>query len=432
MNTRLDKTLPSRFVLAVTVGGVMGLGILRGPGEIAKIIPEPTLYLLFWFFGGIFVLLSTTVTAELFGMTARSGGTYALVRRAYGGYSGFVIGWVDWLSFTADLALKAVVIIEFVSILLPELKTWSTLLAISVTSGFALIQLRGVTLGAKIQELATTIISLVIVCMTLILFFIEPSTSKSSEIPITDNKMSGWSLAIATIIFTYDGWLYGCYFGEEIKGQPSASARASIKGIVIVISLYMLLNLALVMGPGLAVISGSNLAIATAFEFAHLPLAETLVIIAAILILLGHQNLEYMSGARILYALARDGLASKKVKEVGENGNPVYAILATWVVAIGLIFVGGFEFLLLLSVFFCVPIYLALIIGVIILRKREPNAERPYRAWGHPYSTGLCFFGWLIITVFQAYIERETAIYAAIMIAISWPIYRYLTRQVHL
>ena len=116
------------------------------------------------------------------------------------------------------------------------------------------------------------------------------------------------------------------------------------------------------------------------------------------------------------------------MKEIGENGSPVYAILATWVVAMGLIFVGGFEFLLLLSVFFYVPIYLALIIGIIILRKREPNAQRPYRAWGHPYSTGLCFFGWLIITLFQAYIERDTAIYAGIMIAISWPIYRYLAR----
>ena len=428
MKTRLYKTLPSRFVLAVTVGGVIGLGILRGPGEIAQTILEPKIYLLLWFLGGIFVLLTTSVTAELFSMTERSGGTYALVRRAYGGYSGFVIGWVDWLSFSADLALKAVVIIEFASILFPKLEYYSTSLAIIVTSSFALIQLRGVTLGAKVQEFTTATISTIIVFMTLILFFIDSSNLKSAELQIAENNVGNWGLVIATIIFTYDGWLYGSYFGEEIKGKPSSPAIASIKGMVIVISLYWLLNLALVLGPGLSAIAGSNLAIATAFELADLPIAETLVIIAAILILLGHQNLEYMSGARILYALAQDGLATEKAAEIGENGSPVYAVVMTWLVAIGLIFIGGFEFLLLLSVFFYIPIYLALIVGVMILRKSEPHVGRPYKAWGHPYSTALCFFGWLMITLFQAYIEREAAIYGAAMIAISYPVYRCLTK----
>ena len=115
----LQRVLPAKFVLAVTVGGIIGLGILRGPGEIAEVITRPSLYLAFWLFGGLFVLLSTVVVAELIGMTPRSGGTYALVRHAFGPYPGFVIGWIDWLSFAADIALKAVVIIEFTAILLP-------------------------------------------------------------------------------------------------------------------------------------------------------------------------------------------------------------------------------------------------------------------------------------------------------------------------
>ncbi len=114
----LTRALPSKFVLAVTIGGVIGLGILRGPGEIAEVIPDPFFYLALWLLGGLFVLLSTAVCAELVGMTPRSGGTYSLIRRAYGPFPGFVIGWVDWLSFVADIALKAVVILEFVAILL--------------------------------------------------------------------------------------------------------------------------------------------------------------------------------------------------------------------------------------------------------------------------------------------------------------------------
>ena len=115
----LKRTLGPGFVLAVTVGGVIGLGILRTPGEIASVIPGPFLYLSLWVLGGLFALLSTAVVAELVGMTPRSGGTYSLIRHAYGSHSGFVIGWVDWLSFVADIALKAVVVMEFVALLLP-------------------------------------------------------------------------------------------------------------------------------------------------------------------------------------------------------------------------------------------------------------------------------------------------------------------------
>lgn len=151
----LTRVLPSRFVLAVTIGGVIGLGILRGPGEIAEVIPDPFFYLGLWLFGGLFVLLTTAVTAELIGMTPRSGGTYSLIRRAFGPNPGFVIGWVDWLSFVTDIALKAVVILEFATILVPETAPWSTLLSIIVTTAFAAFQLRGIVLSASIQEVAT-------------------------------------------------------------------------------------------------------------------------------------------------------------------------------------------------------------------------------------------------------------------------------------
>ncbi len=422
------RALPSRFVLAVTVGGVIGLGILRGPGEIAEVVTDPSLYLALWLLAGLFVLLSTAVCTELVGMTPRSGGFYSLIRRAYGPYAGFVIGWADWLTYAADLALKAIVILEFVAILLPETAAWRTPLAITVTSIFAVIQLRGIGLGALIQEFATALIGLVVVGLALVLFFVAPVTGATNLMPV-NSELSDWSLVIATIIFTYDGWLYGSYFSGEIRGGAGTVARSCIKGMVIVIVLYMLLNLALVKSVGLASLAGSDLALARALELAIHPAAGTVIVTAAILILLSHQNLEYMSGPRILQALAEDGFLARRAQKIGKGGNPAFAILITWIVSVGLILVGGFEFLLLLSVFFFVPLYLALIVGVLILRKREPGAERPYRAWGHPYSTIVCLIGWTIITLFQAYVERETALYAVAMVAVSWPVYRYLARK---
>ncbi len=422
------RTLPSRFVLAVTVGGVIGLGILRGPGEIAAVIPEPSLYLALWLLGGLFVLVSTAVSAELLGITPRSGGFYSLIRRAYGPYPGFVIGWLDWLSFAADLAIKAVAIMEFVAILFPETAVWGTALSIIVTTVFAGIQLRGIALGALIQEFATALIGLVVIGLALVLFFVAPVAGATNLMP-ANNALSDWSLVIATIIFTYDGWLYASYFSGEIKGGAGIAASSCIKGMIVVISLYMLLNVALVKSVGLAALAGSDLALAHALELTISPAAGSIVVIAAILILLTHQNLEYMGGPRILQALAVDGFATQRAQKVGRGGNPVFAIVVTWLLSVGLIMAGGFEFLLLLSVFLFVPLYLALIVGVLILRKREPDAERPYRAWGHPYSTIVCLIGWTIVTLFQAYAERETALYAVAMVALSWPVYQYLARK---
>ncbi len=151
--------------------------------------------------------------------------------------------------------------------------------------------------------------------------------------------------------------------------------------------------------------------------------------VAAVLILLSHQNLGYLGASRILHALAVDGLASKRAQTVGRGGNPVVAVLATWLLSVGLILIGGFEFLLHLCVFFFVMIYLVLIAGVVILRRREPGSDRPYRAWGHPYSTAVCAAGWTIVTLFQAVAEPETALYAVIMVAVSWPVYRLLVNM---
>lgn len=425
----LTRALPVRFLLAVVIGGVIGLGILRGPGEIAEVIPDPIFYLALWLFGGLFVLLSTVVTAELVGMTPRSGGTYSLIRRAFGPFPGFVIGWVDWLSFVADIAIKAVVILEFVAILFPETAAWRTPLSIIVTTLFAALQLRGIALTALVQEIATAAIGLVIIGLALLLLFVDASASSATNLVPDSAGLSDWSLVIATIIFTYDGWLYAAYFSGEIKGGPGAVARSCIKGVIIVIALYMLLNVALVKSVGLSALAGSDLALAHALELVTSPAVGSAVVVAAILILLSHQNLGYMGAPRVLHALAVDGFAAQHAQKVGKGGNPVFAVLVTWLLSVGLILVGGFEFLLLFSVFLFLPLYLVLIIGVIILRKREPDSERPYRAWGHPYSTYACLIGWTVITVFQAFVERETAVYAVAIVAVSWPVYLYLARR---
>jgi APA family basic amino acid/polyamine antiporter len=314
--------------------------------------------------------------------------------------------------------------------LYPATRQWQTPLAIIVSSVFAALQLRSVALGAKIQQIAAAAIALIIVGFTLALVFAESAVSSGTAlVPHAANGLGAWSLVIASIIYTYDGWDYPAYFSGEIKGGGGAVARALIKGVVILTLLYVFLVAALAWKVPLASLAGNELALAGALEMVVSPLASTVILVAAIIMLLAHQNLLYMSTPRILQALAVDGLAVRRLGEISKGGNPIFAVLLSWGFSVGLILIGGFHFLLHLLIFFVLFLTVVVIAGVIILRSRQPDADRPYRAWGHPWSTYTCLFGWLVIALFQAVAEIDTAAYAAIFVAISWPVYRYLMRS---
>ncbi len=423
------RVLGSGFTLAVVIGGTIGLGILRTPGEVATVVTNPWMFVSLWVLGGLTSLLVAVVYAELVAMTPRSGGTYALVRRAYGPFPGFVIGWVDWLSFVGDIALKAVVVVEFAAMLYPATRLWQTPLAIMVSTVFAALQLRGIALGAKIQQVAAAALALIVVGFTLALVFAESSIGNATSVPVAATGLGAWSLVFASIIYTYDGWDYPAYFGGEIKGGGGAVARTIIKGVVVLTLLYVFLAAALAFKVPLASLAGKELSLASALEMAVSPLASTVVVVVAIVMLLAHQNLMYMSTPRILQAMAVDGLFVRRAGKISKGGNPIFAVVLSWGFSVGLIMIGGFHFLLHLLVFFSLGITVVLIAGVLILRVRQPDADRPYRAWGHPWSTYACLIFCILLTLFQAVAEIHTAAYAVVFVAISWPVYRYLLRS---
>ena len=423
------RTLGKGFTLAAVIGGTIGLGILRTPGEVATVVTNPWIFVSLWVLVGLTSLLCAVVYAELVAMTPRSGGTYALVRRAYGPFPGFVIGWVDWLSFVGDIALKAVVVVEFAAMLFPATRLWQTPLAIMVSTVFAALQLRGIALGAKIQQVAAAALALIVVGFTLALVFAESTVGDATSVPATVTGLGAWSLVFASIIYTYDGWDYPAYFGGEIKGGGGAVARTLIKGVVVLTLLYVFLAAALAFKVPLASLAGKELSLASALEMAVSPLASTVVVIVAIVMLLAHQNLMYMSTPRILQAMAVDGLFVRRAGKISKGGNPIFAVVLSWGFSVGLIMIGGFHFLLHLLVFFSLGITVVLIAGVLILRVRQPDADRPYRAWGHPWTTYSCLVICVLFTLFQAVAEIETAAYAVVFVSISWPVYRFLVRS---
>ena len=423
------RILGTGFSLAITVGGIIGLGILYTPGVIAEVTADPSMYMLLWIVGGLFALLTANVVAELVGMTPRSGGSYALVRRAYGPFPGFVMGWVDYLCYVAEIALKAVAVTEFARQLIPATAPWSTHIAIAISTVFALLQLRSVSLSAKIQEFAATLMALIIVAFTIVLLFGKSAVTDAASVPAVSGSIQAWSLVIVAIIYTYDGWSGAAYFSGEIEGGSKVAARACIKSVLFIIPLYLLLAGALAWKVPLASIAGSELALADALRIVISPEAAATVLVAAIILQLAHQNLLYMSSPRVLQEMAVDGLAMKQAAVSSEGGNPVFGVFVTWLPSIALILIGGFNFLLHLTIFFYMFIYVVLICGVIFLRSRQPDADRPFRAWAHPWSTYLCLVVWLMIGLYDAYAEMTYTAYGVVLIAACWPVYLYLTRS---
>ena len=422
-NPNLRRVLSSSFAISACIGGIIGLGILRTPGEIAAVIPNPYAYVALWFLGGLFALLSIAVIAELVGITPRSGGVYVLVKRAYGPYPGFLMGWTDWLTFGATLALKATVLVEFIAMLLPGLEGKQSSVAILITTAFAVLQLSGVRLGSSIHQVAATGMAIIVVGFSIALALATPVPASETLPPLSEPGMNKYALVAAGIIFTYDGWIGASYFSGEIKGGGGAVARACIKSVAIVLVLYVCLNAALAFSVPLEQLAESELALASALDLAFWPGVGTIVIVAAILILLAHQNLNYMQAPRILFALSEDGFGAKRAARMWPRGTPAFAVLLSWALTVGLILLGGFEFLLNFNALLFTFLYVALLWGVVRLRKKEPQTHRPYLAWAHPYSSWVCIIGWFLVTVFMAVSTPISALSAVIMVAISIPVY---------
>jgi APA family basic amino acid/polyamine antiporter len=403
---QLKRVLGKGFSVAASVGTIVGLGILRTPGEIASSITDPWIYMALWIGGGLFVLLSVLVVAELFATTPKSGGVYALVRHAFGAYPGFVIGWIDWLSISVQLSLF-------------------------VTTVFAGLQLAGVRMGGTIHQSATGIIGVCMLLLAAALFL--GIGSGDPGVAIAQPAVPGiaqFGLVAAAIVFTYDGWSATCYFGGEIRGGGRQVALGSIRGILIVIMIYVLLNLALVMSVPLAALQGQELALAAALE--QLYGSGTIVIFLALFILLTHQNMNYMAASRVIYALSVDDMGSNQAKSVNGRGTPTGAVLFTWGLSILLISVGGFRFLLNMTALMFMLMYISLVVGVFRLRSKEPDIERPYKAWGFPFTGYICIVGWVAIAIFVAVTDLKSATYGTGLVVFSIPAYLWLKSRRHL
>jgi APA family basic amino acid/polyamine antiporter len=385
-----------------------------------------------WLVGGLYALFGAVSVAELGTMIPRSGGFYVFARRALGEYPGFVVGWSDWLSTCGTVAAVALVIGEYAGLLVPALAGRALAVAAGVTVAFALLQWRGVRWGSRSQELTSLLKTLAFAALIAACFAYGGGGAAAEaarpagalSVPSGLGLLTAVVLALQGIIYTYDGWYSTVYFGEEVRDTARSVPRAMVVSVLLVIAVYLLFNAALLYVLPLERLAGQRLAAGAAAEAVFGPRGATVIGVVAIVSLLASVNGNTLTAPRVVYAMSRDRLFWRAASRVNRGGTPTVSLaLSTAAALLLIVFSGTFAKLLAALAFFFVTDLALVFLSIFVLRRREPGAARPYRAWGYPWTTASALAVSVAFLAGAVWSDTENSLYALGLLALSLPVY---------
>jgi APA family basic amino acid/polyamine antiporter len=417
----LRRLLGLAFGLAVIVGSTIGVGILRTPGIVAGQLHSASAILIVWVAGGLYTLIGAVCLAELGTMMPQAGGYYVYARRAFGDWVGFAVGWADWLTYCTVLSYVSIGLAEFSGVLVPAVAAWVRPIAVAVLLVMVALQWLGLKVSARFQEWTTALKFLAFLALVVGAFALRPaggpraqSTGDASGLTFT-----GCILALQAVVIAYGGWQSAIYFTEEDRNPSRNLPRAMIGGVLAVLAVYLLVNLALLAVLPIDALAKSTLPGADAAAVVAGEHGKQLLTVLSVLSLLPLLNAILMIGTRILFALGRDGLVPGRTASVNAGGTPGVATLVTTGVAVLLIASGTFQKLIALASVFLAANYCVCCLALVALRRREPGAVRPFRAWGYPWSAALVVAGAAVFLVGVLWGDTPSALKAAGLLAIG-------------
>ena len=420
------------FGLSVTIGNTIGSGILRTPGLVAQLLPSPWLFIGVWIIGALYAALGANALAELATMMPESGGYTVYLRRSMGPYAGFVIGWSDWLSTCSSAALAAMVIGEYATILFAISKGLTSMIASAVIVIFALIQWKGIKTGSMTQNLTAIAKTAAFVILVIACFVMGrglEGTGSATRVPSGFPLLVAFVLAMQAVIFTYDGYNGIVYFSGELRNPGRDIPRSMFGGVISVGVIYLLVNIGFLYVLPIDKMAGQPLVAATAANEIFGPKGDSVIRVLTIVSLLSAVNAYQLMTSRVLHRLSVFGFLPG-ASYVNRGGTPAVALFLSAVVVIALVITGTLELVLAVTAFFFVAQYALIFASVFILRKREPNAPRPYNAKGHPWTTGLVLLASIGFLIGAAVTDTRNTVYSLVLLALSWPLYRMLRPKI--
>ncbi|MGB6429117.1 MAG: APC family permease [Candidatus Acidiferrales bacterium] len=426
---RLITTLGIGFGIAVAIGNTIGAGIVRAPGEIAGFLPSTWLYFAAWATGGVYMTLGALQFAELGALLPKSGGQYNFARAALGDYAGFIVGWSDWISTAGSFAAVAIVFGEYTSDLVPAAHGHVRALAAGVILLFALLQWKSMHVGSGVQDLTSIVKAALFLAVVVVCFsrHATPVTAVASRaaVPVGWPLFVAFILALQAVIYTYDGWYGVVYFGGEVHNPGRDIPRAIFGTVFSVLAIYFLVNAAVVHLVSVREFAGSDFAMGIAAQRVLGAAGNNFVRVVVVVGLLSSVNAMELATSRVLYAMSRDALFFPLFARINRGGIPAPSLwLST---AVGLCFaMFSFERVAAILASFFVADYALSFVSLFVLRRRMPDAERPHRAWGYPWTTSIALAASVVFLVGALASDRQNTPWTFVVLAASYPVYRAL------
>jgi APA family basic amino acid/polyamine antiporter len=450
---RLLKVLGMWFGMAAAFGNTIGAGIVRTPGDVARLLPQAWIFIGIWILGGLYALSGASSMAELGAAIPRSGGQYNFSRRALGDYAGFIVGWSDWLSTCGTAAAVSVVIAEYSGHLFPILagNTRMEVISIAIICGFGVLQWRGIKWGSGTQLASASMKAAAFLILVIACFILGGPAHKAAieSGPSSLAMPTGWSLVIAVmlglqaVIYTVDGWDGIIYFGEEVRNPGRDVPRAIFGSVFSIMGIYLLLNLVALYVLPMKEIAGNNFALGSVADRVFGSLGDPIIRSIMVISMLSCMNANQLFCTRTLYTMSCDGLFFRRATQVNAGGTPTVSLLLSTIVGVLFVLISflnanAFEHVIDMLSFFFVANYTLSYSSLFILRKREPEMNRPYKAWGYPWTTGIALvasvlflMGSLLPDFLDAvragkYWPPSPAMLALVALLLSYPVFRVL------
>jgi APA family basic amino acid/polyamine antiporter len=426
----------------IMVGIVLGSGIFLTTGIMAQSIPSPGLILLAWVVGGLLTLAGAFIYAELGAALPQAGGQYVYLREAYGSLIAFLFGWLLFLVYmTAGIAGLCVAFGEYFGYFFPSLGidniifsadlnilgikhyyvlSAGQIIGVTIIIGLTAVNYIGVIFGKTVQNILTvTKIGTLLIFVILGLFIGNKTEINLFIIPQQSDfgigqLIMGFGVSLIAVSWAFDGWNNANLVAGEIKDPGRNIPRALIIGTLGVTLIYLLVNLVYFCALPMEELTGV-VRIAEKASNALFGRTTTGVISAAILIsVFGAINGSIFVGARVYYAMAKDGLFFKRVGEVHHRyKTPGFALIIQAVWASLITISGTFEQIITFAMFVSIMFWIAAAASVITLRKKYPDMPRPYKTWGYPVTPVIFIIasaGILINTLFEKPVEALAGI----------------------
>lgn len=419
---------------AIIIGSIIGSGVFMKPASMAGQLGSPIWLTVVWIIAGMFSLFGALVYAELGAMIPETGGIYIYFRKMFGDFVAYLYGWAAFsVMNTAAVAAIAFVCAQyadyflhlprfseiteqsvvwhlpFIGDLFPLKNFGVKALAITLVAGLTWLNVRSVKAGSSFQLISTIVKIGVIAALVIGIFFFGHGSFQNffqSENPKHGGALlSGIIAALTGAFFAYDGWVNITFIAGEIKQPQRNIPKSLFTGVIACIIVYVLVNQAYLYVLPVEKIATSSLVASDAISVAIGTTSASLVAAMIVICTLGAINGNIIATTRVTYAMGKDKVflpwAGREHKQFQTPANAMW-LHAAWISV--LIISGSFDLLADMMVFISWIAYGLGAVGIFMLRKKMPDAERPYKIWLHPFVTILFITFtalFLVITVYN-------------------------------